>query len=147
MENRKNRGLGGATFIMFLVIVFMVFWFTNQAQNRQREYSYQEYQKAAQKGEIVSAVIQQNKAVPTGKAIFTMEETGSTRILYVSDVNELQKELEKYGISYELGDVPQESWLLTILLPVGISIVAFLVIFMLMNRQAGGGANAKAMNF
>ena len=147
MDNRKSRGLGGATFIMFLVIVFMVFWFTNQAQNRQREYSYQEYQKAAQKGEIVSAVIQQNKAVPTGKAVFTMEEAGSTRILYVSDVNALQKELEGYGISYELGDVPQESWLLSTLLPVGISIVAVLVIFMLMNRQAGGGANAKAMNF
>ncbi len=147
MENRKNKGLGGATFIMFLIIVFMVFWFTNQAQNRQREYSYQEYQTAAENGEILSAVIQQNKAVPTGKAIFTMRAAGETRVLYVSDVNALQEELDKYHISYQLGDVPQDNWMLTTLLPVGLSVVTVLILFLLLNRQAGGGSNAKTMNF
>ena len=46
-------------------------------------------------------------------------------------------------------EVPQENYLVTILLPFMLSIVVVVVILMVMNRGAagGGGANARMMNF
>lgn len=146
MDSNKNRGFGGATFILFLVTLFAVFWFTNQAQNRDREITYREFRKAIEEGEIQSAVIHQDRAIPTGQIIFTLDN-GETKTMNVSDVNEIRDRLAAEEIDFTITSVPEESWITTVLLPMGISIVAVLVVFLLMNRQAGGGANAKAMNF
>ena len=146
MDSNKNRGFGGATFILFLVTLFAVFWFTNQAQNRDREFTYREYQEALENGDIQRAVINQDRSIPTGQIVFTLDD-GETKTLNVSNVNEVQEQLEEEKIDFIVTSVPEESWITTILLPMGISIVAVLVVFLLMNRQAGGGANAKAMNF
>lgn len=146
MDSNKNRGFGGATFILFLVTLFAVFWFTNQAQNRDREFTYREYQEALESGSIQRAVINQDRSIPTGQIVFTLDD-GETKTLNVSNVNEVQEQLEEEKIDFIVTSVPEESWITTILLPMGISIVAVLVVFLLMNRQAGGGANAKAMNF
>ena len=146
MDSNKNRGFGGATFILFLVTLFAVFWFTNQAQNRDREITYREYQEALESGSIQRAVINQDRSIPTGQIVFTLDD-GETKTLNVSNVNEVQEQLEEEKIDFIVTSVPEESWITTILLPMGISIVAVLVVFLLMNRQAGGGANAKAMNF
>ena len=146
MDSNKNRGFGGATFILFLVTLFAVFWFTNQAQNRDREFTYREYQEALENGDIQRAVINQDRSIPTGQIVFTLND-GETKTLNVSNVNEVQEQLEEEKIDFIVTSVPEESWITTVLLPMGISIVAVLVVFLLMNRQAGGGANAKAMNF
>ena len=146
MDSNKNRGFGGATFILFLVTLFAVFWFTNQAQNRDREFTYREYQEALESGSIQRAVINQDRSIPTGQIVFTLDG-GETKTLNVSNVNEVQEQLEEEKIDFIVTSVPEESWITTVLLPMGISIVAVLVVFLLMNRQAGGGANAKAMNF
>lgn len=146
MDSNKNRGFGGATFILFLVTLFAVFWFTNQAQNRDREFTYREYQEALENGDIQRAVINQDRSIPTGQIVFTLDD-GETKTLNVSNVNEVQEQLEEEKIDFIVTSVPEESWITTVLLPMGISIVAVLVVFLLMNRQAGGGANAKAMNF
>ena len=146
MDSNKNRGFGGATFILFLVTLFAVFWFTNQAQNRDREFTYREYQEALESGSIQRAVINQDRSIPTGQIVFTLDD-GETKTLNVSNVNEVQEQFEEEKIDFIVTSVPEESWITTILLPMGISIVAVLVVFLLMNRQAGGGANAKAMNF
>ena len=146
MDSNKNRGFGGATFILFLVTLFAVFWFTNQAQNRDREFTYREYQEALESGSIQRAVINQDRSIPTGQIVFTLDD-GETKTLNVSNVNEVQEQLEEEKIDFIVTSVPEESWITTVLLPMGISIVAVLVVFLLMNRQAGGGANAKAMNF
>ena len=146
MDSNKNRGFGGATFILFLVTLFAVFWFTNQAQNRDREFTYREYQEALENGDIQRAVINQDRSIPTGQIVFTLDD-GETKTLNVSNVNEVQEQLEEEKIDFIVTSVPEESWITAVLLPMGISIVAVLVVFLLMNRQAGGGANAKAMNF
>ena len=62
-------------------------------------------------------------------------------------VNEIQDMLEKEGVSnYRLLNVHEDTWMTTIVLPVLITMVGVFLLFMLMNRQNGGG-NAKAMNF
>ena len=57
--------------------------------------------------------------------------------------------LKENGVDVEVSDVPQENTLLTALLPVLISVGLIFFLFVMMNRQmsAGGGSNAKMMNF
>lgn len=51
-------------------------------------------------------------------------------------------------MAYTTMDVPQENYLVTIILPFMLSIVVVVIIIMVMNRSAGGGgANARMMNF
>ncbi|MEF9941724.1 MAG: ATP-dependent zinc metalloprotease FtsH [Lachnospiraceae bacterium] len=150
MLNKKSRGIGSFAFPLFmLIIVLAMFWFTNLEQEKQREYTYQEFQKAVDADKVFSVTVQQNKAVPTGTAEIRLrgEDAGTdAKTLNVSDVNKLQEYMQKNKISYEILDVPQESWLATTLLPMLLMLGGVLLIFMLMNRQ-GGGAGAKAMSF
>ena len=73
---------------------------------------------------------------------------GQVKLLYVSDVEDAQKLLEAHDMAYTTMDVPQENYLVTIILPFMLSIVVVVIIIMVMNRSAGGGgANARMMNF
>lgn len=147
MNNKKTRGLSGATFLIFIALLFAALWFTNQAQQKGREYTYQEFQKALEEGNITSISIQQNKAVPTGRVNVTVKGSEEVKSLYVSDINKIQDQLKDQNVEYKISDVPQDSWLATTILPMLIMLGGVLLIFAMMNRQAGGGAGAKAMSF
>lgn len=147
MNNKKTKGLSGATFLIFIALLFAALWFTNQAQQKGREYTYQEFQQALDEGTITAISIQQNKAVPTGRVNITVEGSDEVKSLYVSDINEIQDLLKEKDVEYKISDVPQDSWIATTILPMLIMLGGVLLIFTMMNRQAGGGAGAKAMSF
>lgn len=94
--------------------------------------------------------ITQNKNVPTGSVEVQLKNKkngeNEKNYLYVSDVNEIQKYLDKAKIDYEMSDVPGDNWFATTIFPVLLTMAGFFLIFMMMNRQ-GGGANSKAMSF
>lgn len=146
MNDKKYKGISGATFIMFIVVIFFVLWMTNRVQVRGQEISFTRFEQEVKKDNVTSVIISQNKAVPTGTVILTLDDSQTSARVNVSDVNETQDMLEKYGVDYSLSAVPEDSWMSTVLLPVILMLVGFMVIFMVMNRQ-GGGANSKAMNF
>ena len=111
-------------------------------------YTVEEYNNALENDEVKSVDIGQNEQVPTGYIEIHLND-GTSNVLYVSDVNEIQDELDEYGVSYSISDVPQDSWI-DELLPMLIIFAAMFILFMIMmNAQAGGGggANAKMMNF
>ncbi|MEG0154137.1 MAG: AAA family ATPase, partial [Lachnospiraceae bacterium] len=133
--------------MVFIVALFSVMWFTSQTQQKDRAYTYQEFQEAVDAKKIVFVNIRQNKAVPTGQAEITLKNADDQgKTLYVSDVNEFQKMLQKNEIRYEISDIPKDSFLMTTMFPTLLMLGGLFVLFMLMNRQ-GGGANAKAMSF
>ena len=71
-------------------------------------------------------------------------------MLAVSDVTEMEDLLDGYGIDYTMENVPQDNYLISVILPVGISAVVIMFMFMYMNAKlgaGGGGSNAKMMNF
>ena len=146
MNAKKSKGMGGVTFCLFLIMILAVFWLTNQAQTRQREITYTDFQKLVEDNRVEAVRIRQNKAVPTGSMDIFLKKTDEERSMYVSDVNEIQAYLNEEGIIYELKDVPQDSWLLTTIFPTLLTVIILMIFFMMMNRQAGG-ANAKAMSF
>jgi len=146
LNAKKSKGMGGVTFCLFLIMILAVFWLTNQAQTRQREITYTDFQKLVEDNRVEAVRIRQNKAVPTGSMDIFLKKTDEERRMYVSDVNEIQAYLNEEGIIYELKDVPQDSWLLTTIFPTLLTVIILMIFFMMMNRQAGG-ANAKAMSF
>ncbi len=62
------------------------------------------------------------------------------------DVEQVEKLLTENQVEYRLSDVPKDSMLTTVVVPMLITLGGVFLIFFLMNRQSGG-ANSKAMNF
>lgn len=147
MNNKKSKGMGGASFFMIVALALLAYWFIGQMNMKQRSYTYQEFSQAVQDGDVESVVIRQNKEVPTGRLEVRMEDANEdTKYLNVSDVNEVQDLLKAADVRCMVDDVPKESWFMTTLFPTLLMIGVVVFLFMMMNRQ-GGGANAKAMNF
>ena len=113
---------------------------------RQRAISNEEFMKALSEEKIESAVVVQDKAIPTGSLELQIKGQEGTKVLQVSDVNDAQDMLAIAGVTnVEITDVPEESWFMNTLLPTLLTILAIVVVFLIMNRPSG--ANAKAMNF
>ena len=93
LNNRKNRGLSGLTLLVFVAVLFAALWFTNQIDQREKVITYQEFTQLAGGGDIDTVEVIQNKNVPTGRLEIAMKsdvEGAERKILYVSDVNEIQ---------------------------------------------------------
>ena len=146
MNDKKYKGISGTTVIVFIAVIFFVLWMTSRVQMHGQEMTFTQFVQEVQDDNVADVVISQNKAVPTGVVTFTLEDSQAAGRVNVSDVNEIQKLLDKNEVEYRLGAVPQDSVLSTTVLPVVLMLVGFMFITMLMNRQSGG-ANAKAMNF
>ncbi len=147
-NNNKYRTMSGASVVMFIAIVFFALWFTGQMQQRDQEMTYARFEQELKDGNVTGAIINQSRSVPTGTVTVTLNNPRSSRIVYVSDVNEVQELLKKYNVKdYQLLKVQEDTMFTTVVVPVLITMAGVLLIFMLMNRQGGGGANAKAMNF
>ena len=143
--NQKNRGIGGFSTLIIILVVLGVYWFVGFMTMQQKGYTYEEFITAVEEKEVQSVVVEQNKAVPTGSLELTLKN-GDVKLVNVSDVNEAQSVLKEAGITnIEVLDVPEDSWFMTTLLPTLLVIVAVIFVFMMMNRPTG--ANAKAMNF
>ena len=147
-NNNKYRTMSGASVVMFIAIVFFALWFTGQMQQRDQEMTYARFEQEFKDGNVAGAIINQSRSVPTGTVTVTLNNPRSSRIVYVSDVNEVQELLKKYNVKdYQILKVQEDTMFTTVVVPVLITMAGVLLIFMLMNRQGGGGANAKAMNF
>ena len=145
-NNKKYRGVSGPTILSFIVIVVIVLWMANQLQMHQQEMSYSTFVSEVEDGNVANVYINQNNAVPTGTLSVTLKDDDAARRVNVSDVKEVQELLDENEVVYGMSDVPRESMMTTILIPVLVALGGVFLIFFLMNRQ-GNGANAKAMNF
>ena len=145
-NDRKSRGLSGATIISFVVILVVVLWMANQLQMHQQEMTYTSFVSEKKKKNVSDVYINQNSAVPTGTVSVTLKDDGNTRKVNVSDVEQVEKLLTENQVEYRLSDVPKDSMLTTVVVPMLITLGGVFLIFFLMSRQNGGG-NSKAMNF
>lgn len=144
MKPRQSFNGLGIFAILAIVLLIVV---TIIPQNEHKAITNQQYLEAIADNQISSAEIRQNKETPTGEVLIILKN-GEKGKVFVSDVNLVQEQLNRQGITYEIKNVPQENYWLTIILPIILSAIVLMVVFMLINaRAAGGGANAKMMNF
>ena len=143
---RQQQTFRGFIFILLMLILIATavrFPYARQAD----KVTNQDFIKILEDGQAADVSIHQNPQTPTGEVVLTLLD-GQVKRLYVSDVKDAQKLLEAHDMAYTTMDVPQENYLVTIILPFMLSIVVVVFIIMVMNRSAGGGgANARMMNF
>ena len=145
-DSKKYKGTG-VTFFVVIIAVLFALWFASRIQAQGQEVTYTRFVQEVQDSNISDVTINQNRTVPTGSVSFVLKNSGSAGKVNVSDVNKVQELLSKYDIDYKMPDVAETGIFETTVLPVMLTALVVMFLFMLMNRQAGGGSNAKAMNF
>ena len=142
----KQPRVWGA-YLLFCVGLVVLFIYLSGNIATHGEYSYQDFKQAVEDGVVGSVEIRPNREIPTGSVEVELTSDVSYRF-YVSDVKEVEQLLQEHSIQYVLDDVPGESILSNIILPVLLSLVVVVVMMMFMNRSAGnGGGNMSMMNF
>ena len=144
-QNQQFRGLGLVVLVMALILFASSL--TQKGGLFSEEMTYQQFMMAVENGTIVNAQIRQNPQTPTGLVELYLKD-GDRNEVAVSDVIETQKLLSEHNISFVVEDVPQENFLISVILPIGLSAVVIMFLMMYMNaRVGGGGGNSKMMNF
>lgn len=143
---RQQQTFRGFIFILLMLILLvtaMKFPYGGQAE----KLTSQEFIRMLDEGQVAEAEIGPNAQTPTGEVKITLKNGDVIRQNF-SDIREAEKLLTDRNIDYTVANVPQENYLVTIMLPFMLSIVVVVVIIMVMNRSAGGGGtNARMMNF
>ena len=127
--------------LIYLAVLIGMMWIFGQFAEKQKAdsaYSYTQFVEAVEAGEVRSAQISQNKEVPTGNVVFTLVN-GEQKNTNLPDVTKAEAQLIAGGVDVTFGDVEEENYLMTIGLPMLLSLMVVIVMFAMMNRQAGGG--------
>ena len=141
--NRNTRGAG--LYLISLVLVMAVMFFARNSFDTAETITNQAFEQELEKGEVARVDIYQNSQVPTGRLEILLKDSSSQE-MNVSDVVEIQKMLEQEDVIVTLHDVPKTSAFMTSVFPMLFTGIMFVILFMMMSRQAGGG-NSKMMNF
>ena len=146
MNKRSNlRGFG---VYLILILAVIAIWYWLDGTSVTNGYTRQQFEEALESGTVAQIHVVQNREIPTGSVQLTFND-GSSKVLLVSDVAEIENYMREQGIkNYTVQDPPEESWLLT-LLPYLIIFAAMFIFFMIMTNQAAAnaGGNSKMMNF
>ena len=127
--------------LVYLAVMLGMMWLFGQFSDKQQAdsaYSYTQFVEAVEAGDVVSAKVSQNKEIPTGKVVFTLEN-GEQKNTNLSDVNKAEEIMLVHDVEVTFGDVEEENYLMTIGLPMLLSLMVVIVMFVIMNRQTGGG--------
>ena len=141
--SKNSRGIG--IYFMTIAIVLLLLYAFRGGWSDTQTVTWQEYSEEMTGGKIARVDIYQNSQVPTGRLNLTLTD-GSKQLVNVSDVTAAQADLQDAGVTVYLHDVEQTSIFMTSILPTLIMAIVVIFLFVMMNRQAGGGNN-KMMNF
>lgn len=143
-NSKPNRGMNAYLIMMALILLFFVIvsYFTSSNQS----YTYQDMENVLELDNVSAATITPGQTSPTGSVSLRLK-TGEMMTVYVTDVKEAESLLKSYDIYPVVKEPKGESVFSTLILPILISAVVFIIILSIMNGQAGGGGNSKMMNF
>ena len=142
----KNNKAFNIYFLIMLGILLVMIWYTSWGAS-ENNYTKGAFLNDLNAGNVTQVVIQPNAETPTG-VISVEKKGGGTSVLYVTNVDEIQTLLAQYDIDPVVKDIPRENWFLSYVLPIlAVAAVGLLLFFILNAQNAGGGANAKMMNF
>lgn len=145
MKQRQSFG-GGMGLLILVMLLIMLFSTRNQSIFTPGKISYTDFMVNLENGSISSAVIKPNRETPTGEIELYMS-SGEKQDFYVLDTKEIEMALRDAGITYKVGEVQQDNYFMTVILPIALSAGVLIFFFVFMNSRSGGGANAKMMNF
>ena len=143
---KQRQSMGGVGLLILMLLVIMFFSLKVPGMATERELSYPEFMVYLENKTVENAQIRPNREVPTGEVIFETT-SGDREEFNVLDVKEVEMALRKAGVPYTTTSVRQDSYFMTVILPIALSAGVLIFLFMFINSRSGGGANAKMMNF
>lgn len=143
---KQRQSIGGVGLLILMLLVIMFFSLKVPGMATERELSYPEFMVYLENKTVESAQIRPNREVPTGEVVFETT-SGDREEFNVLDVKEVEMALRKAGVPYTTTSVRQDSYFMTVILPIALSAGVLIFLFMFINSRSGGGANAKMMNF
>ncbi len=141
---QTNRGFN-PSFIFLLALLAVVFLYSMK-DNTAAQYTRAEYIADLEAENIREVVVSPNSENPTGY-LQVLRKDGSKKVLYATDISEMEQLAIEYGQNPLVRDIQRESWFLNTLLPLLIVVAVAVFMFMMMNAQNAGGGNSKMMNF
>ncbi len=141
--NRQARGLWFYAVIVFMILMLLTTF--RGGLEASQAWTVQEFESALDGGQIVRVDITPENEYPLGTLRLLLTD-GQVHNVNVLDIKDAQALLKEYDVPVNVREAAGES-LLTSLLPSIIMAVVLIAIFMMMSRQAGGGGNARMMNF
>ena len=139
MPQRKSSGIG--TYIIFLLILFLILLGINKITDRAQEYSLEKFVADLEGKKVTKVVLTPNSETPTGSILVSLMD-GSIRKVYVTNIQDAEMLVRSYGIAPDISDVKRESWVVTRLLPLLIAIVVGIFLFMIFFGQSNEQVNA-----
>ena len=145
--NKQKSGMRGIGVYIIIVFAVICIWYWLSAGATSNSYTQSQFEKDLDKNQVKSVKVVQNREIPTGSLEVKFKD-GTSKVLYVSDVNNIEKTMTKAGYTdYTVADVPAESWIMT-LLPYVLVFGAMFIFFAVMNNNAAAqGGGGKMMNF
>ena len=143
--SRNNKSFYLYFIIIIGLLLFTVWIGTLRVQNT--GYTRGEFEKQLENNEVTAVSIRPQKDTAAGSLEVTLKN-GEERVLYVTDVTEIEAFVRSHGLDPRVEDVPEESWFLNSVFPILIVVVVCVFFFVIMNAQnAGNSSNGKMMNF
>ena len=142
--NKSGKSIYLYFVIIICLLLFTVWIGTLRVSNS--NYTRGQFEKQMENGEVAVVTICPNKDTPTGSVEIVLR-SGEEKVLYVTDVTEIEKIVRTHGIDCSVESVPEESWFLNSVLPILIVVVVCAFFFVMMNSQNASGGGGKMMNF
>lgn len=141
-NNKPNRGIAG--YILLMAMLLGVFSLASLYTTKKTNYTAYNMEKALSSGQVIGAEITPDKTPPTGLVKLILE-SGEVMSIQVTDVTESEKALKEYNIYPIVHKAQGEGLLTSVVLPLGLSMIAVMVVISMMNR--GGDPTGKMANF
>ncbi|MBQ7246544.1 MAG: ATP-dependent zinc metalloprotease FtsH [Lachnospiraceae bacterium] len=146
--NERRQGASPMRLIFIIIMIGIMVWIISQSMNSRSNYfdgNMVSFTAALEKGEVTSVAIEQDEKIPTGRIIYTTSTGGY--VFNSTDVKAVEDWLVEKGYTdYTVGEI-RESVSITTIIIVAIGAIAIVLIFSMLLRGLGGGANNQMMNF
>lgn len=135
--NKKGRSV--ATPLIVILILFGVTVWISTLSNKKQTYSYANFMRDYNAGNIVEAVIEPNKEVPTG-TVQVLLTNNTVQTFNASDVKEIEQLLYDKKIPAVRQGISSDGWFITYVLPSLVILIIFVFFFAMINgRNVGQG--------
>lgn len=143
---KQKQSIGGGLGFLTLGLLLVLLIVTGTQNLFMNKPTYQQFMLQVENDNIASAVIKPSTAPPTGEVAVILK-TDEKMELDVLDTTEVEQLFRQHNIEYKTMGVPEENYLVTVILPLALAAGVVIFFFVFMNARSGGGANAKMMNF
>ncbi len=140
MNNERRRG-NGAIFLLIAILIMVAVWLITLGMGA-KSVTRGELETYMDSGKIKQMGVEQRKG-SEGGAVVAVLTTGEEIIVHVTDASEAEDWLRNKGFDPVVGDVAQDNWFASYMLPpliiFGICAFFFMIFVNAQNAAAGGG--------